>query len=161
MTGIAIRDAVDADAGAIARISEEAFGKYYVFDYPENARRMCDRAREGTICLVVAELDRVEVAGFANLRSWPAGGWIDLIAVAEAHRAKGIGRLLLDAIVEKARTKGYWKLSLIVSSEEKATLWFYRENGFETVGRMKDEIIPGTDGLLMSKVVDIALHPNR
>jgi ribosomal protein S18 acetylase RimI-like enzyme len=95
------------------------------------------------------------------LRSWPAGGWIDQIVVDEKHRRQGIGQSLLDYIVDQARTKEFWKISLIVSASDTAALAFYEKYGFEAVGRMKDEIKRGKDGILLSYVVGYELHPNR
>ena len=81
--------------------------------------------------------------------------------VDERHRRAGIGRLLLDVIIKTAIQKGFWKISLIVSESDSAALSFYAKHGFEVVGRMKDEIKKGLDGVLLSYITSYELHPNR
>ena len=67
----------------------------------------------------------------------------------------------MDYIVDNARQKGYWKISLIVSALDTVALGFYKKCGFETVGQMRDEIKKGQDGLLLSYIVGYELHPNQ
>ena len=53
------------------------------------------------------------------------------------------------------------KISLIVSEADLGALGFYQACGFDRVGTMKDEISRGTHGVLLSRVTDYELHPNR
>ncbi|CAN5532922.1 hypothetical protein BH23ACT3_BH23ACT3_10560 [soil metagenome] len=57
------------------------------------------------------------------------------IGVAEGCRGRGIGTLLLDAIVEEARRRSLPGLSLSVEPDNPAVT-LYRRNGFVTVGRV-------------------------
>ncbi|HBQ87725.1 MAG TPA: hypothetical protein DD811_14805 [Syntrophomonas sp.] len=98
---------------------------------------MLELSKEGRVIVRVIK-KREEVIGFCNLRSWPSGGWIDLIAVRPEYHNKGLGSLLLADIKEKAKSTGYWKLSLIVSEKEKSVILFYQRNGFVIVGDMID-----------------------
>lgn len=101
------------------------------------------------------------VIGFGNLRSWPGGGWIDLIAINPEDQKQGFGRMLLADLKAKAKANGYWKISLIVSASEKAALSFYKRNGFVVVGEMVDQIKRGVNGILISCIIDYELHPNQ
>ena len=121
---------------------------------------MLKASQEGRAVVAVAEIEG-DVVAYCNLRAWPAGGWIDQIVVDEKHRSRGIGRALLDHVIEKAKEKGYWKISLIVSESDTGAIAFYEKYGFDAVGRMKDEIKKGQDGILLSYIVGYDLHPNR
>ena len=154
-----VRGMQDEDLLAVARLSEDAFRDTYRFDWQANAQALLDASRAGRVDVCVAERDDA-VVGYCNLRAWPIGGWIDQIVVARDQRQKGIGRALLEATVVAARRRGYWKLSLVVSSVDAGALTFFRACGWDLVGTMTDEIARGIDGLLLSRIVDHALHPN-
>jgi ribosomal protein S18 acetylase RimI-like enzyme len=150
----------EIDIDAIARISYETLNGIYSIDWTENAVTMFRQTNSNRIIVRVAK-ENNSVIGFCNLRSWLAGGWIDLIAIEKKYQGKGYGSLLLDDIVNQAQNKGYWKISLIVSENEISTIQFYKSNRFEIVGPMKDEIRKGENGLLMSRIIDYNLHPNN
>ena len=56
------------------------------------------------------------------------------MGVAKRHRAKGVGRLLLGALVVQAREIGHGRLSLSVEDGNRAAN-LYREFGFIVAGR--------------------------
>jgi len=145
---------------SIAEISQQCFSNIYEFDWYENASNMLKLFKQGRVVVRVIK-KREEVTGFCNLRSWPGGGWIDLIAVSPEYQNKGLGSLLLKNIKEKAKSNGYWKISLIVSEKEKSVISFYKRNGFIIVGNMIDQIKKGENGILMSCIIDYELHPNK
>lgn len=148
------------DVESIARLSQDAFEGQYDFDWRRNAETLLNACKAGNVTLGIAEMD-ARVIGYCNLRPWPAGGWIDQLVVGRNHRRKGIGRALVDYIMEQARRRGFWKVSLVASESDFDALGFYESYGFERVGRMRDEVRVGLDGILMSYVVDYDLHPNR
>jgi len=159
MSCVTVRPIRSSDAAAIAGLSEEAFADSYPFDWNANAEALVGASASGRVSVCIAE-DGGDIVGYCNLRAWPAGGWIDQIAVRRSHRRLGVGRALLVAILEQAKARGFWKVSLIVSAADLAALRFYESSGFTRVGAMKDEIRPGTDGILLSCITDYALHPN-
>jgi ribosomal protein S18 acetylase RimI-like enzyme len=154
-----IREAKPTDLQPIAKLSQEGFEGLYEFDWRANAEALLSASAAGRVTLGVAE-DEGMVVGYCNLRAWPAGGWIDQLVVTRGHRRKGVGRALIDHAVERAKERRFWKISLIVSESDVDALRFYESYGFEQVGRMKDEIKSGTDGILLSYITDYALHPN-
>ena len=91
----------------------------------------------------------------------PAGGWVDQIVVTRSEQRRGVGRALLEAILNAARERKFWKVSLITSEADRGALRFFEECGWEVVGKMKDEIRKGENGILLSHIVDYELHPNR
>ena len=56
------------------------------------------------------------------------------VAVVESWRGRGVGRLLLAGLIERARHAGFDRLSLSVELENPA-IHLYRSLGFEPVGR--------------------------
>jgi ribosomal-protein-alanine N-acetyltransferase len=149
----------EGDRDAVAALAEEAFGAYYRMDWAANADALRKASQAGNVVALVAERDG-EVAGYGNLRSWPCGGWIDQIAAGASCRRQGIGRALLDRLLDEARKRGHWRVSLVVSEREEASRAFFAACGLEEAGRLRDEITPGVDGVLMTIVTDGALHPN-
>ena len=60
--------------------------------------------------------------------------YLTLLLVAEGFRRQGIGRLLMDTAVEKAREAGARALVLETQSCNGQAIRFYRRNGFSLVG---------------------------
>ena len=156
---IDIRQVTPGDVDSIARLSEVGFGRFYQFDWQGNARALCESVAAGRAFVAVAEADG-QVVGYCNLRSWPAGGWVDQIVVSGGMRGQGVGRALIEAVMQEAAKRKYWKLSLITSEGDPGVRVFLEHCGWEVVGVMKDEIKRGVNGILMSRVVDYKLHPN-
>src|SRR5579863_8507733 len=110
-----VRRAIERDAEAIRRIyNAEVTGSIVTFDLvprtPEVQREWME-AHSGAYPVIVA-LDGEEVAGFASLspyRPRPAYSTTaeDSVYVAADHRGRGVGRLLLDNLVEMARAHGF------------------------------------------------------
>ena len=56
------------------------------------------------------------------------------VYVAEDARGRGIGRALLEALVERSEAAGIWTLQAGVFPENRASLALHRACGFRTVG---------------------------
>lgn len=56
------------------------------------------------------------------------------VYVAEEARGTGLGRVLLDELVERSERAGYWTLSAGVFPENEASLRLHRACGFREVG---------------------------
>jgi L-amino acid N-acyltransferase YncA len=87
---------------------------------------------------LVAERDG-SVAGFAALspasvRPCYRGVGEVSVYVAEAERGAGLGRVLLDALVERSEQAGYWTLTAGVFPENEASLRLHQACGFREVG---------------------------
>jgi L-amino acid N-acyltransferase YncA len=82
---------------------------------------------------------RGAVAGFAALSPASArhcyrGVGEVSVYVAEEARGAGLGRLLLEALVERSEEGGYWTLTAGVFPENEASLRLHRACGFREVG---------------------------
>ncbi|MFS0838246.1 N-acetyltransferase family protein [Paenibacillus sp. 1P03SA] len=58
-------------------------------------------------------------------------GLIENVVTSENHRKKGYGSLILQKALDLARESDCYKVMLLTSSKEDATLRFYEKNGFE------------------------------
>lgn len=107
-------------------------------DALDNTRRRLESG-EGSIRLV-AELNE-EVVGFAELLTFPNVprhrhvGEVNLIAVRDDRHGRGIGRKLMQALVDLA---DQWlqisKLNLLVWQDNHGAIHLYRQFGFEIEG---------------------------
>lgn len=157
---ITLRAMQPSDVQAVADLAEEGFRDLYPFDWLANAQALLAGCEAGRVFVGVAEAEGA-VVGYCNLRGWPGGGWIDQIVVRADQRRKGIGRRLLQHVLNEAAQRGFWKVSLIVAETEQGTLAFYKSCGFEAEGILRDQIRRGINGVLLSYITDYDLHPNR
>jgi len=106
-------------------------------------------------CFLVAELNK-RIVGFvygcesksvpdAVLRSWRATkvGSVEVLAVEEQHRRRGIATLLMNRLFEVFVEKGIDTVTLSVPADERGAKELYDKLGFETRGYfMKKKIHP-------------------
>lgn len=112
------------------------------FDSLENTRRRME-TDDGRIRLVAVAKD--EVVGFAELLTYPNVprhrhvGEINLIAVRDDQHGQGIGRLLMQALVDLAEQ---WlqitKLNLLVWEDNESAIHLYRQFGFVVEGTISN-----------------------
>ena len=86
----------------------------------------------------VAELDG-EVVGWIAVvpysrRAVYRGVGEESVYVAERARGRGVGRALLETVIESARDGGLWTLQAGVFTDNGASLAFHRALGFREVG---------------------------
>ena len=90
-----------------------------------------------------------EIAGF--LCWWTISGEIEIqnVATALRYRRKGVGRCLLAAVLDAARTEGISRALLEVRVGNLGAINLYREFGFTDCGRRRCYYPDGEDALLM------------
>jgi L-amino acid N-acyltransferase YncA len=98
---------------------------------------------------LVAELDD-EVVGWAALspasaRRCYSGVAENSVYVARHAQGRGIGRVLLEALIKRARLAGVWTIQTSIFPENRASLALHEGCGFRVVGRR--ERIAKRDGL--------------
>ena len=76
-----------------------------------------------------------ELAGFAVARLITDEAEILNFAVKKAYRRRGIGRLLIEALLNQLREQGATKVFLEVRQSNAAAIAFYGKVGFQNVGR--------------------------
>ena len=129
-----IRDARADDATAIARLLTQ-------LGYPADTASVAQRLeRLGEDRLVVAESDG-QVTGLAQLHVAPSleyerpAAKLAALIVDEAHRGRGIGRALVDAMEAEARSRGCELLYLTTAERRADAHAFYERLGLEYTGR--------------------------
>jgi phosphinothricin acetyltransferase len=139
---ITTRAAAEADAAAVARVYNEGIeDRVATFETePRTAddRRAAIAAARGRFPFVVAEQGG-RVVGFASAgayRSRPCYRGVGefSVYVARSHRGRGVGRVLLAALVDEAERLGFWKLVSRVFPENAASRGICRAMGFREVG---------------------------
>lgn len=83
----------------------------------------------------VAELDGAVVGVIGGGRVSVRSGEIYVFYVDEAHRYKGIGRMLLDRLTEHHRNKGLVEQCVSVQEGNRYGQPFYEARGFEYIGK--------------------------
>lgn len=128
----------------------------------ENRRAWLEERRaRGFPVLVAREHDEVLGFGsFGDFRAWP--GYRTTVEhsvhVAAAHRRRGIGALLVGALIEDARARGMHVIIAGVVSTNEASLALHRRLGFVEVGRLP-EVARKFDQWLELVLLQLALAP--
>jgi [ribosomal protein S18]-alanine N-acetyltransferase len=108
---------------------------------------------------VIAE-DDTGIAGFAIveflLEEGRRIGHVITIDVPVARRRSGVGRLLMEALLDPCRETDAATVRLEVAVDNEAAIAFYRRLGFTEMGRMRGYYMGKLDALTMR----IALHSN-
>ena len=138
---ITIREAEAPDAEAIARIYNQGIEERAA-TFETQPRTACDIAiklaeRERYPILVATQGDAV--IGWAGLSTYRPRACYSGIAEFSIYldrtaRTRGIGRRLLNALVDTARERGYWKLVSRVFAFNAASRALCRACGFREVG---------------------------
>ena len=98
---------------------------------------------------VVAEDDGTMV-GYAGLAVVGHQADVQTVAVAPSAQGRGLGRLLLDALLDEARRREATEVLLEVRADNEAAQALYRRAGFERIGVRRGYYQPGgTDALVL------------
>jgi ribosomal-protein-alanine acetyltransferase len=96
------------------------------------------------------------IVGYAGLRAGNSGGDGDIqtVAVAPEHRGKGLGRLLVEALLSEARQRLASSVFLEVRADNDAARGLYTSLGFQEIDRRTGYYQPdGVDALVMTLVL--------
>ncbi len=156
MADLTVRPARESDAEAIARIYNQGIEDRVATLETElrtaEERRRWMAARGSRHPVIVAEADG-QVVGWGSLNAFNPRKAYDHAAdfsvyVERGWRGKGVGRRLLEALIELARQIGYHKMVLSAFPFNTGGIALYERLGFRTVGIYKEQ------GLLDGKWVD-------
>jgi ribosomal-protein-alanine N-acetyltransferase len=132
---ITVRLAAQRDAQAIALMSRDLVESGLGWKY--DAARVMKAMRDPETLTPVA-CDRGRIAGFAIMEFGEERAHLVLLAVRPTHRRAGIGRRLVDWLLESARAAGIASVHLELRAGNEAARGFYRAMGFdETI------VVPG------------------
>jgi phosphinothricin acetyltransferase len=83
-----------------------------------------------------------QVVGFSSygpFRAWPAYKYTieNSVYVAEGQRGKGIGKLLIQPLIDDARRHGYHAIIASIDASNESSLRLHRSFGFEEVAHFR------------------------
>jgi L-amino acid N-acyltransferase YncA len=142
-----LRPAVHSDLHAILNIYNEAIERttaiyeYNAFDLDYIEAWWQQRLKEGWP-VIVAEQNG-QVAGFATYGTFRARAAYRTtmehsVYVLENHRGKGLGKRLLQSIVEAARNKGVHVLIGGIDAENTLSITMHEAQGFQVAGHLHE-----------------------
>jgi len=143
MTTVSLRAAEASDAKAIADIyNYEVENTSATFDLVPRtieAQREWIAARTGAFAAIVAEDSAVGVIGFAALSTYrDRAGYRTTVEnsvyVHRDHQRRGVGRLLLTALLDVARSSGFHTVIARIDSQSAGSLALHKSLGFVEVG---------------------------
>lgn len=89
-------------------------------------------------------------AGVIALRSpWLRGTLLELLAVLPNFQQQGLGKWLIQHLVENAQGKKQRNLWTLTSAFNTAAICFYQSRGFICIGQLDDFIVEGQNELLL------------
>ncbi len=143
-----LRDATADDAPAILEIyNHQVLTSTATFDLvprtlDEQVEWLTSRAGAHVVMVAVDEADG-QVAGFGALSAYrERAGYAttveDSVYVSEHHQGRGVGRLLLAELVERARSHGFHALMAKIVGGHEVSIGLHRNCGFEIVGTERE-----------------------
>jgi L-amino acid N-acyltransferase YncA len=152
-TGIELRDLRPDDWPEVARIFEEGIRAGATFATKPTTWEIWDERHS---LRVVAESEG-DVLGWAALtpvspRHVYRGVAESSVYVAEAARGRGIGRALMQELIDRAERQGIWTIEASMFPENEASLELHRALGFRVVGT-RERIGQHRDGMWRDTVL--------
>lgn len=150
-----IRLSVETDAAALCEFMPKTHGESDFLNYLPGEWKMAveeevefirDRNESDKSFLVVAEVDGciVGAAGAESTKFRRFAHHAELgMTVAKAYWGQGIGRKLMECIVDWARERKLRKLYLRVFEGNHRAIALYRAHGFVEEARLKDDLLRG------------------
>ncbi len=126
-----VREMREGDLAAVARLESSSFSA------PWSEETFHSLLSRPAAVLQVVEVES-EVVAYAVLWCIQDQGELANIAVEPGHRGRGLGRLLLDQLLELSRERGVEDLFLEVRESNSVARDMYLRRGFEEVGRRSD-----------------------
>ena len=105
----------------------------------DRARIAVARGAEGPVGLAVAQLVVSTAQGGLS-------AWIEDVYVRPAWRGRGVGRSLLEHLLDWARVAGATRAQLLADRDNAAAIGFYRRLGWCDTALLPLRRCPGTDG---------------
>lgn len=107
-----------------------------VFPYPWSRANFADSLASGYDCWTLRDAGGAVAGYYLLMYALDEAHLLD-VALARRYHAQGLGRLLLDQIVARARARGMASIFLEVRPSNVRALAVYQRFGYEQVGRRK------------------------
>lgn len=143
-----VREATVADIAAVLRIERDAFAD------PWHRDAFLAALQTPHVHFLVAERAG-EVAGYVIGLTAADEGEIQNVAVASVFRRTGVGRVLVDAVLDLIAQAGARSVYLEVRASNVAACALYESIGFRPIGRRRQYYRkPTEDAIVLSKEID-------
>ncbi|MDR0979130.1 MAG: ribosomal protein S18-alanine N-acetyltransferase [Lachnospiraceae bacterium] len=138
-----ISEMTESDFNTIADSLATDFDDFWSKDSLQN-----ELANERSKCIVARR--NSEVVGFASI--WFGVDEVHLtnIVTKKSFRHLGIGKLLLEKLIDIVKTSGYKTFTLEVNEQNEVALDFYKKYEFKCVGRRKKYYNGVDDAIIMT-----------
>jgi len=123
---IGIRPMTDVDVAAVISIERAS----YQFPWSEGIFRDC--LRVGYVCRVVT--NGGEVLGYGVMSVGAGEAHILNLCIREKHRSRGVGKSMLNYLLDRAAAAGMSEAFLEVRPSNTAAIRLYQSLGFDQVG---------------------------
>ena len=145
--GVVLRLAIESDAPALLDIfndvllHSDAIWLDEPVDLQDRLAWMHARHAAGFPIVVAVDADEATVLGYATYGHFRALAGYDVtvessIHIRDGHRGQGIGQLLLDSLIERARGAGKAVMVAGIDGANRGSVRFHERNGFREVARM-------------------------
>jgi ribosomal-protein-alanine N-acetyltransferase len=124
------------DIDAVMTVMDEAFGRRFGEAWTRSQLGGI-LPMAGVALILAREPDSGQAIGFSLFRTVLDESELLLIAVIPSQHRRGIGRLLLDDFLDRARNDGVLRVHLEVRDGNSA-VGLYRRSGFSPVGRRRN-----------------------
>ena len=148
--GVALRRATAADLASVAAIEQASFGD------PWSAGSFRSLVANPTVAFVVAATGATGATVVGYAVAWFAADEAELanLAVAASARGRGVGALLLDAVLAEAAHRGAATVYLEVRESNAAARRLYASRSFAEVGRRRRYYHnPAEDALVLARPI--------
>jgi L-amino acid N-acyltransferase YncA len=144
---ITIRFAREADLPGILEIYNEVIlHTTAVYTYQPHTPEMRkawydDKVKAGYPIFVAEEGGHViGLSSYGPFRAWPAYKYTveNSVYVAESSRGKGVARLLMQPLIDAARSQGYHAIIAGIDSSNEPSIRLHRSFGFEEVAHFRE-----------------------
>lgn len=141
---LSIRKALISDAELLSNMEEKCFSK------PWSEESIAHHMENGAF-FFIAEEDNVPL-GYAGMEIVFDEVNIYNIAVLKEHRRRGIGRALVNKLIDTAKEKGALAMYLEVRHRNLAAIELYESVGFTFIGLRKNYYQNPTDNALLYRL---------
>jgi ribosomal-protein-alanine acetyltransferase len=149
MSQAGVRDAWDIYQLEVVLFPHDAWSRHTI---------SAELSHPDSFYLVLREDESKELVGYGGLRTSQAPGGqgdIQTMAVAPSHQGKGLGGMLLDALLTQAWRRGVDEVFLDVRADNNIAKGLYERAGFREIARRSGYYQPGhVDAIVMHKARD-------
>ena len=121
------------DCEDVARIAKESLPEHWSLAGIQDTLKY-----DNNIYYVARDKESDRILGFAGIMIIADEAELLNIAISKQYRAKGIGQLLMEQLLEEATNAGAKRLLLEVRESNQVAKDFYRKNAFSVIGERKN-----------------------